>query len=85
VRSIDRRPASPRDGGNSRSGETAAARGSGRHDPVVVRNEVQRDIAIGLAISLVAAEVASLLLSRVTAPVAYFMMRRRELARHVLL
>jgi len=33
----------------------------------------------GLAISLMAGEVASLLLSRMTVPVLYFMMRRREL------
>ncbi|HET7544153.1 MAG TPA: efflux RND transporter permease subunit, partial [Polyangiaceae bacterium] len=32
----------------------------------------------GLAISLMAGELASLLLSRVTVPVAYYMMRRRE-------
>ena len=32
----------------------------------------------GLAISLMAGEVASLLLSRMTVPVVYFMMRRRE-------
>ncbi len=35
----------------------------------------------GLAISLMAGEVASLLLSRMTVPVVYFMMRRRELRR----
>lgn len=34
----------------------------------------------GLALSLMAGEIASLLLSRVTVPVLYFMMRRRELA-----
>lgn len=32
----------------------------------------------GLAISLMAGEVASLLLSRMTVPIVYFMMRRRE-------
>ena len=32
----------------------------------------------GLAISLMAGEVASLLLSRMTVPVVYFLMRRRE-------
>ena len=32
----------------------------------------------GLAISLMAGEVASLLLSRMTVPVLYFLMRRRE-------
>jgi len=35
----------------------------------------------GLAISLMAGEVASLLLSRMTVPVVYFMMRRREALR----
>jgi multidrug efflux pump subunit AcrB len=35
----------------------------------------------GLAISLMAGEVASLLLSRMTVPVLFFMMRRRELRR----
>ena len=35
----------------------------------------------GLAISLMAGEVASLLLSRMTVPIVYFMMRRREEAR----
>jgi len=35
----------------------------------------------GLAISLMAGEVASLLLSRMTVPVVYFVMRRRELRR----
>jgi multidrug efflux pump subunit AcrB len=35
----------------------------------------------GLAISLMAGEVASLLLSRMTVPVLFFMMRRRELQR----
>jgi multidrug efflux pump subunit AcrB len=35
----------------------------------------------GLAISLMAGEVASLLLSRMTVPVLYFVMKRRELAR----
>jgi multidrug efflux pump subunit AcrB len=35
----------------------------------------------GLAISLMAGEIASLLLSRMTVPVVYFMMRRRELRR----
>ena len=35
----------------------------------------------GLAISLMAGEVASLLLSRMTVPVLYFMMKRREIAR----
>jgi multidrug efflux pump subunit AcrB len=33
----------------------------------------------GLAISLMAGEVASLLLSRMTVPVVFFLMRRREL------
>jgi len=33
----------------------------------------------GLAISLMAGEVASLLLSRMTVPVLFFMMRQREL------
>jgi multidrug efflux pump subunit AcrB len=33
----------------------------------------------GLAISLMAGEVASLLLSRMTVPVLFYMMRRREL------
>jgi multidrug efflux pump subunit AcrB len=37
----------------------------------------------GLAISLMAGEVASLLLSRMTVPVVYFMMRRRERLRAV--
>jgi len=32
----------------------------------------------GLAISLMAGEIASLLLSRMTVPIVYFMMRRRE-------
>jgi len=32
----------------------------------------------GLAISLMAGEVASLLLSRMTVPIVYFLMRRRE-------
>ena len=32
----------------------------------------------GLAISLMAGEVASLMLSRMTVPIVYFMMRRRE-------
>jgi multidrug efflux pump subunit AcrB len=35
----------------------------------------------GLAISLMAGEVASLLLSRMTVPVLYFVMRNRELRR----
>ncbi|MBS1124352.1 MAG: multidrug transporter AcrB, partial [Deltaproteobacteria bacterium] len=35
----------------------------------------------GLAISLMAGEVASLLLSRMTVPVVFFMLRRRELRR----
>ena len=35
----------------------------------------------GLAISLMAGEVASLLLSRMTVPIVYFMMRKREQAR----
>ena len=35
----------------------------------------------GLAISLMAGEIASLLLSRMTVPVVYFLMRRRELRR----
>ena len=35
----------------------------------------------GLAISLMAGEVASLLLSRMTVPVVYFLMKRRELRR----
>lgn len=35
----------------------------------------------GLAISLMAGEVASLLLSRMAVPVLYFMMKRREMAR----
>ena len=35
----------------------------------------------GLAISLMAGEVASLLLSRMTVPIAYFMMRKREQTR----
>jgi len=35
----------------------------------------------GLAISLMAGEVASLLLSRMTVPVLYFLMKRRELSR----
>jgi multidrug efflux pump subunit AcrB len=34
----------------------------------------------GLAISLMAGEVASLLLSRMTVPVLFYMMRRHELA-----
>ena len=34
----------------------------------------------GLAISLMAGEVASLLLSRMTVPIVYFMMRKREQA-----
>jgi multidrug efflux pump subunit AcrB len=38
----------------------------------------------GLAISLMAGEVASLLLSRMTVPVLFFMMRRRELRRKTL-
>ncbi len=38
----------------------------------------------GLAISLMAGEVASLLLSRMTVPVLFFMMRRREIRRHPL-
>ena len=33
----------------------------------------------GLAISLMAGEIASLLLSRMTVPVAYFLLRRRQL------
>jgi multidrug efflux pump subunit AcrB len=37
----------------------------------------------GLAISLMAGEVASLLLSRMTVPVVYFLMRRREQRRRV--
>jgi len=37
----------------------------------------------GLAISLMAGEVASLLLSRMTVPIVYFMMRRRERAREL--
>jgi len=36
----------------------------------------------GLAISLMAGEVASLLLSRMTVPVLFYMMRRRELKHH---
>jgi multidrug efflux pump subunit AcrB len=36
----------------------------------------------GLAISLMAGEVASLLLSRMTVPVLFYMMRRRELMHH---
>ncbi len=36
----------------------------------------------GLAISLMAGEVASLLLSRMTVPVLYFLMKRREMLRH---
>jgi multidrug efflux pump subunit AcrB len=35
----------------------------------------------GLAISLMAGEIASLLLSRTTVPLVYFMMRRREARR----
>jgi len=35
----------------------------------------------GLAISLMAGEVASLLLSRMTVPIVYYMMRKRERAR----
>jgi len=35
----------------------------------------------GLAISLMAGEVASLLLSRMTVPIVYFMMRKREQTR----
>jgi multidrug efflux pump subunit AcrB len=35
----------------------------------------------GLAISLMAGEVASLLLSRMTVPIVYFMMRKREQVR----
>jgi len=38
----------------------------------------------GLAISLMAGEVASLLLSRMTVPVVYFLMKRRELRRNPL-
>jgi len=36
----------------------------------------------GLAISLMAGEIASLLLSRMTVPVVYFLMKRREQRRH---
>jgi len=35
----------------------------------------------GLAISLMAGEVASLLLSRMTVPIVYYMMRKREQTR----
>jgi hypothetical protein len=35
----------------------------------------------GLAISLMAGEVASLLLSRMTVPIVYYMMRKREQVR----
>lgn len=35
----------------------------------------------GLAISLMAGEIASLLLSRMTVPVVYYLMKRRELRR----
>jgi len=58
---------------------------------IVVRNSIilvdfieQRlgdPIFQGLAISLMAGEVASLLLSRMTVPVVYFLMKRRELRR----
>lgn len=38
----------------------------------------------GLAISLMAGEVASLLLSRMAVPVLYYMAKRREHAEHVM-